>query len=391
MDVSQLLKLALGPSGTTPVAPPGGVGGGSGIIRPPGAAPGAGIRITTPQRSMRTMTVGAQTKVGFALPGALIGTATAPQGHRMEGLGRGAVAGFGTGVGSSLGAGMGGLAGMGTGAAAAALAKLLGHDMDTGSAMQIGGVGGAGLGALAGGYAGFKGTQHMMGAPNWEDKAEKQKPQPKTAAAFGAAVAKPTDDMERRVQVMHAIRTKAHLPKAVTAPVPQTKMSHAQRFANGLAKRAFDMNQLGDMARGAWDGMGPTGKGAVIGTGLGLGSSLLAGEDEDGQTHHLRNMALGGVGGAGAGYLAQHYLGDRPVDAIENKVKSVLPGTPATGQMTSTPGGAPGAASPGPPMAAPGPAASPAMSALGLPTEGPQPLGVPGERPQDAAKFMGVA
>ncbi len=271
MDVKRaaLLKLALGPSGTPPVAPAGGVGGGSGIIRPPTAA-AAGPKITTPQMSMRTMTVGAQPKIaaekraiiGDAMLGgtigATIGGIRAPTGYKGEGIGRGAGIGAGTGAGLTVG----GAGGMLTGAA---LAHILSHLISGGrpdqSTVNIGMAGGGLTGAALGGYGGFKGVQNWLGKPSWEAKDKKK---PKTAAAYAADLAKPEDDMERRVRLTHAIRTEAHLPKAVTAPAPQVKMSQAQRFAEGLAKTGFDMSQMGDMARSTWQGMGPTGQGAAM-------------------------------------------------------------------------------------------------------------------------------
>lgn len=81
----------------------------------------------------------------LALLGAGIGAARAPDGHGMEGLGRGIVRGFGT----ELGGGIGGLLGL-------ILSK--GHP------------GGLWGGLLGGGYAGFKGTGAMLGRPSWEVK-----------------------------------------------------------------------------------------------------------------------------------------------------------------------------------------------------------------------------
>lgn len=66
----------------------------------------------------------------------------------------------------------------------------------------------------------------------------------------------------------------------------------------------LNLQGLGQRAMQAWKGLQPTTQQRLIGAGAGaLGGALTGGADEQGQTHYLRNMALGA--GAGA-YAAPH-------------------------------------------------------------------------------------
>lgn len=121
-------------------------------------------------------TLGKQANVGAALGqavlphlaypaiGAGLGAATAPAGHRLEGLGRGAGRGLGTSVGMTAGGLGGGLAGAGTGAA-------IGSLIAPGPGTAIGGLVGGAAGLLGGtAYGGVKGYQtagKMMGPASY--------------------------------------------------------------------------------------------------------------------------------------------------------------------------------------------------------------------------------
>jgi hypothetical protein len=132
--------------------------------------------------------------------GALAGMGMAPKGYAAQGAGRGALTGAGVEGGATLGAmggaGLGALGGGAIGAGAGGigglvLAALMARqgkplnqnqlqDMLTGLTATggVGGVlGGGALGGLAGGIGGgvggYKGVQHLLGKPQWEQDEEK--------------------------------------------------------------------------------------------------------------------------------------------------------------------------------------------------------------------------
>lgn len=113
------------------------------------------------------------TGIGGGMQGASLGVLAsniyhAPQGHKIEGLGRGLVNGTLT----SAGMGLGGVAGMGLGGVTgSALLPLLSKNPKL-QALLMGG--GAVAGGLAGGLGGNSLGNYMLGKPTWENKTEKR-------------------------------------------------------------------------------------------------------------------------------------------------------------------------------------------------------------------------
>lgn len=111
---------------------------------------------------------------------ALHGGLTAPEGHKWQGAGRGALKGVGAdvgaGVGLPLGAAGGGILGAVGGGAASIIARLITKNKVKPETIQklinrgvYGGAASGGLaGALGGGTAGWKLTDKLLGQPSWE-------------------------------------------------------------------------------------------------------------------------------------------------------------------------------------------------------------------------------
>jgi hypothetical protein len=112
------------------------------------------------------------------LVGAGVGTANAPKGNKMEGLGRGVGQGLGWDVGGTLGANVGAGAGTIGGLSLIALLETLteqrlGQGAQNG-VMGLGAASGAGAGYLGGGFLGKHLAKGMMGNPSWQNKDKTQ-------------------------------------------------------------------------------------------------------------------------------------------------------------------------------------------------------------------------
>jgi len=132
------------------------------------------------------------------LVGAAGGTLDAPQGNKMEGLGRGVGQGLGWDVGGVAGgASGGGLGAAGGGALAALIAKLTGASPEATASAVTGGIGlggtlGGAAGYLGGGLLGRRTAKSMMGDPTYDNKKQPQRAQDNTVGDADADAAQMT-------------------------------------------------------------------------------------------------------------------------------------------------------------------------------------------------------
>lgn len=130
-----------------------------------------GNRGTKLGKAMAEFKEAAVKEAELASIGGLLGLMQAPNGHAMEGVGRGATSGLGADVGAGLG---------GAAAYAASLPLIRSGQLRAALAAIAGGAG-------AGAYGGYKATQGMIGKPNWHEPSEPAA-KSRVLSALGAAL-----------------------------------------------------------------------------------------------------------------------------------------------------------------------------------------------------------
>jgi hypothetical protein len=228
--------------------------------------------------------------LGSAAIGAPIGAARAPEGHRLEGTGRGALAGRTAGA-FGLGGGLMGYMG------GEALANSLPE-----AAKPWAPAVGAGLGALGGGTGGYNLQNWAMGPPSWErGKHEGKHKSHEKEAAMNEA-------MRSRLWGYpgHNKAATVHIPiptgALIGGPIGAYKAPSGHRWEGAARGAGAGFGAETGLGLGL---LGGGGLGALAGGGLGYGLGSLSGTPEGGRA----GATIGGLLGAGLGGGAGAYHG----------------------------------------------------------------------------------